>query len=118
MNIKKNPVNESSVSAYCFIMAIYCFMNFGLNQIFWIYFLLTIVLSGIYSYRIYSSSEQNKTYTFFQFDHFSVALLLISIYIDSKYKIINFEIETLSNYFLFIGLILILPTIIKFILKK
>jgi len=118
MNIKKNPVNESSISAYCFIMAIYCFMNFGLNQIFWIYFLLTVLLSGFYGYRIYSSSEKNKTYTFFQFDHFSVGLLLISIYIDSNYKIINFQIDTLSNYFLFIGLILIVPTIIKFILKK
>tara|TARA_B110000014_G_scaffold209601_1_gene161157 strand:- start:1556 stop:1912 length:357 start_codon:yes stop_codon:yes gene_type:complete len=118
MNIKKNPVNESSISAYCFIMAIYCFMNFGLNQIFWIYFLLTVMLSGIYGYRIYSSDQENKTYTFFQFDHFSVGLLLISIYIDSNYKIINFQIDTLSNYFLFIGLILIVPTIIKFILNK
>ena len=54
-------------------------MNFGLNQIFWIYFLLTVVLSGIYGYRIYSSSEKNKTYTFFKFDHFIIKLIHLKI---------------------------------------
>ena len=116
-NIKKSLANESSIAAYCLIMLLYCFNNFGFTQIFWIYFSLMFLFSGIYWYRIYSSDQENKTYTFFQFDNFSIALFLLTIYFDSKYKFINFELNLLLPYFLMIGLILILTHIFAYIFK-
>jgi len=117
-NIKKSLANESSVAAYCLIMVLYCFNNFGFTQIFWIYFSLMILFSIIYWYRIYASDEKNKTYTFFQFDSFSIALFLLTIYFDSKYKFINFELNSLSTYFLIMGLILIITHIVKYVFKR
>ena len=118
-NIKKSLAlaNESSIAAYFLIMALYCFNNLGFTQIFWIYLSLMIVFSSIYCYRIYASDEKNKTYTFFQFDNFSIALFLLTIYFDSKYKFINFELNSLSTYFLIIGLILIITEVVKYIFK-
>ena len=116
-NIKKSLANESSIAAYCLIMVLYCFNNLGFTQMFWIYFSLMIVFGSIYWYRIYVSDEKNKTYTFFQFDNFSIALFLLTIYFDSKYKFINFELNLLSTYFLIIGLILIITEVVKYIFK-
>ena len=116
-NIKKSLANESSIAAYFLIMVLYCFNNLGFTQIFWIYLSLMIVFSSIYCYRIYASDEKNKTYTFFQFDNFSIALFLLTIYFDSKYKFINFELNSLSTYFLIIGLILIITHIVTYIFK-
>ena len=116
-NIKKSLANESSIAAYCLIMVLYCFNNLGFTQIFWIYCLLMILFSSVYWYRIYVSDEKNKTYTFFQFDSFSIALFLLTIYFDSKYKFINFELNSLSTYFLIIGLILIITHIVTYIFK-
>ena len=116
--IKKSLPNESSIAAYCLVMLLYCFNNVGFTQIFWIYFSLIILFSSIYWYRIYSSDTENKTYTFFQFDNLSIALFLLTIYFDSKYKFINFELNSLSIYFLIIGLILILTHIFTYIFKR
>ena len=116
-NIKKSLANESSIAAYCLIMVLYCFNNLGFTQMFWIYFSLMIVFGSIYWYRIYVSDEKNKTYTFFQFDNFSISLFLLTIYFDSKYKFINFELNLLSTYFLIIGLILIITEVVKYIFK-
>ena len=116
-NIKKTLANESSVAAYCLIMVLYCFKNLGFNQTSWFFFGLMVLFSSIYWYRIYSSDEKNKTYTFFQFDNFAIALFLLTIYFDSKYKFINFELNSLSTYFLIIGLILILTHIFTYIFK-
>ena len=115
--IKKSLPNESSIATYCLIMILYCFNNAGFTQIFWIYFSLIIFFSSIYWYRIYSSDTENKTYNFFQFDNLSIALFLLTIYFDSKYKFINFELNSLSIYFLIIGLILILTHIFRYIFK-
>jgi len=115
--IKKSLANESSVAAYCLVMILYCFNNIGFTQIFWIYFSLMIFFSIIYWYRIYSSDIKNKTYTFFQFDNLSIALFLLTIYFDSKYKFINFDLNSLSIYFFIIGLILILTHIFTYIFK-
>ena len=115
--IKKSLPNESSIATYCLIMILYCFNNLGFTQIFWVYFSLMIFFSSIYWYRIYSSDTDNKTYTFFQFDNLSIALFLLTIYFDSKYKFINFELNSLSIYFLIIGLILILTHIFTYIFK-
>ena len=117
-NIKKTLANESSIAAYCLIIALYCFNNLGFTQIFWVYFSLMILFSSTYWYRIYSSDEKNKTYTFFQFDNFAIALFLITIYLDSKYKFINFELNSLSTYFLVIGLILIITHVFTYIFKE
>ena len=114
-NIKKYLANESSIAAYCLIIVLYCFNNLGFTQIFWVYFTLMILFASTYWYRIYSSNEKNKTYTFFQFDNFAIALFLITIYLDSKYKFINFELNSLSTYFLVIGLILIITHIFTYI---
>ena len=70
--IKRAGAIESSCAAYCLIMSIYCFMNFGFAQIFWIYFSLMILLSIIYTYRVYTSDESNKTYAFFDFNTVSL----------------------------------------------
>jgi hypothetical protein len=115
---KKSLSNESSIAAYCLIMVLYCFNNLGLNLTFWIYFGLMLLFTTIYWYRIYSSDEQNKTYTFFQFDNLSIALFLLTIYFDVKYKFINFDLQSLSTYFLFMGLILILTQIFRHIFKS
>ena len=111
--IKRTGKIESSFAAYSLIMSLYCFMNFGFSQIFWIYFSSMIFLSIIYTYRIYSSDEKNKTYAFFDFDHLSIGLFLITIYFDSHYKFVNFDINSLSRYFLILGLLLTLPSIIR-----
>ena len=116
-NIKKTLANESSVAAYCLIMVLYCFKNLGFTQTFWFFFGLMVFFSSIYWYRIYSSDTENKTYNFFQFDNLSIALFLLTIYFDSKYKFINFELNSLSIYFLIIGLILILTHIFTYIFK-
>jgi len=116
-NIKKSLANESSVAAYCLIMALYCFNNLGFNQTFWTYFGLMVLFSSIYWYRIYRSDEKNKTYTFFQFDNFAIALFLLTIYFDVKYKFINFDLNSLSRYFLIIGLILILTHVFGYIFR-
>ena len=116
-NIKKTLANESSVAAYCLIMVLYCLKNLGFNQTFWFFFGLMVLFSSIYWYRIYSSDEKNKTYTFFQFDNFAIALFLLTIYFDSKYKFINFELNLLLPYFLMIGLISILTHILVYIFK-
>ncbi len=105
---------ESSVASYCLIMALYSGINSGLVQIFWIYISLMILLSVIYTYRVYSNDEKNKTYTFFAFDNLAIGLFLISIYFDSHYKFINFKIDLLARYFLIIGLILILTHILRY----
>ena len=118
-NIKKSLVaNESSIGAYCLIMVLYCFNNLGFSQTFWIYFGLMFLFSGIYWYRIYSSDEKNKTYTFFQFDSFAIALFLLTIYFDVKYKFINFDLNSLSTYFLIMSLILIMTHIFKYIFSR
>ena len=116
-NIKKSSVNESSIAAYFLIMVLYCFNNLGFTQIFWLYLSLMIIIASVYWYRIYVSDEKNKTYTFFQFDNFSIALFLLTIYFDSKYKFINFELNSLSTYFLIIGLILMIELIITYMFK-
>ena len=116
-NIKKYSANETSIAAYCLIMVLYCFNNLGFAQIFWIYCSLMILFSSVYWYRIYASDAKNKTYTFFQFDSFSIALFLLTIYFDSKYKFINFELNSLSTYFLIIGLILIITHIMTHVFK-
>ncbi len=117
-NIKKSSVNETSIAAYCLIMVLYCFNKLGFTLIFWIYFLLMILFSIAYCYRIYFNDEKNKTFTFFQLDSFSIGLFLLTIYFDSKYNFINFELNSLTIYFLILGLILVLENIIKYIFLR
>ena len=116
--IKRRGAIESSCSAYCLIMSIYCFMNFGFSQIFWIFFSLMTLLSIIYTYRVYNSDEVNKTYAFFDFDQLSIGLFLITIYFDFQYSFIGFNLNSLSKYFLVLGLILTMPTIIRQFIRK
>ena len=84
---KKSLSNESSIAAYCLIMVLYCFNNLGLNPTFWIYFGLMLLFTTIYWYRIYSSDEQNKTYTFFQFDNLSIALFLLVCFRSKSFEV-------------------------------
>ncbi len=115
---KKIRENESSISAYCFIMALYSFTNSGLSYIFWIYFLLMVILSTIYCYRIYKSDQENKTYTFFQVDSLTTSLFLLTIYFDLHFNFIGFQMNLLSKYFLVLGLILLIPSVIRLFMNR
>ena len=117
-NIKKTLANESSIAAYCLIMVLYCFNNLGVTQTFWIYFALMSLFSSVYWYRIYSSDEKNKTYTFFQLDYLAMGLFLITVYFDSKYGFVNFELNSIAIYILIIGLILIFTDVFKYFFSK
>ena len=116
--IKTSLANESSVASYCLLMCIYCFNNIGASQISWVYLSLTVLFAGMYWYRIYSSNAENKTYTFFQFDSFAIGLFLITIYFDVKWKFINFNLDSLSKYFLVLGLLLVITHIFKYIFRS
>ena len=115
--ITTSLANESSIAAYCVLMFIYCFNN-GARQISWIYFSLMVLFAAIYWYRIYSSDSENKTYTFFQLDSFAIGLFLITVYFDVKWKFINFNLVSLSKYFLVLGLLLVITHIFKYIFRS
>ena len=105
----KIPFSTSSISAYCLLLIFYSFFNVGITKIFWIYFSIILLCSLFQWYSIFINKNDDKEYTFFTFNNFTVALFLITIYFDVKYKFINFDLNTLAKYLLVAGLILILP---------
>ena len=109
----KIPFNVSSISAYCFLMIFYSFFHIGITKIFWIYSSIIILCSVFQWYSIFVSKNDNKEYTFFTFNNFAVALFLLTIYFDAKYKFINFNLNSLSTYFLITSLVLILPHLFR-----
>jgi len=105
----KTPFNISSISAYCLLMIFYSFFHIGITKIFWIYLTIILLCSVFQWYSIFVSKNNDKEYTLFTFNNFAVALFLLTIYFDVKYKFINFNLNSLSIYFLITSLILILP---------
>ena len=116
MNKKETPI-ISSIGFYCFLCTVLTGINAGLNMIFGIYLVLTIIFGGATAYQIYRSSKANNeeavTYYFFAGDRLASGLLMITFYIDYQIHFINMNQGDIVSTLLIIGVFFIITHFTK-----
>ena len=120
MNKKEKPIT-SSLGFYCFACTILTGINAGVNNVFWVYLLLTIIFSGTTAYLLYRSSKANHdnsvTYYFFSGDYLGLGLLMITFYLDYHMHFINIDQGTIVKMLLVIGIMFVIGSFIKMFKK-
>ena len=116
MNKKETPIT-SSIGFYCFACTILTVINAGVTNVFWIYLVLTLILSCATAYQIYSSAKANNensmTFYFFPGDHLGLGLLMVTLFFDYRLEFINMDKDSIVMMLFVIGSLFIIFDIIK-----